>query len=92
VSITTDPTPLPKNYQWPADKLTTKEMAILHRLRQQTGTPINHLLREAVLKLKEFVNGANHQQMANDENSKEKEALLQNLWVKLRGHLTTSRL
>lgn len=44
--------PLPKNYQWPADKLTAIEMAILHRLRQETGRPINHLLREAVLMFK----------------------------------------
>ncbi len=45
--------PLPKNYQWPADKLTAVEMAILHRLREETGRPINHLLREAILKLSE---------------------------------------
>lgn len=44
----------PKNYQWPADKLTAEEMAILYRIREATGVPINHLLRDAVLKLKEI--------------------------------------
>ena len=42
-----------KGYQWPADQLTSAEMAILHRLRQVTGMPINRLLREAVRKLEQ---------------------------------------
>ena len=42
-----------KNYQWPANKLTATEMAILYRLREATGKPINQLLREAILKLSE---------------------------------------
>ena len=45
-----------KNYQWPADKLTATEMAILYRLREATGKPINQLLREAILKLSEPAN------------------------------------
>ena len=58
-----------KNYQWPANKLTAIEMAILYRLREQTGMPINFLLREAVLQFKIPANveteplanlGANH--------------------------------
>jgi hypothetical protein len=69
---TDDPTPLPKNYRWSADKLTTKEMAILHRLRQQTGKPITHLLRETVLKLKESTSiEAKPQHSTTDENQKE---------------------
>ncbi len=46
-----------KNYQWPANKLTATEMAILYRLREATGKPINQLLREAILKLNEPANG-----------------------------------
>ena len=45
-----------KNYQWPANKLTATEMAILYRLRETTGKPINQLLREAILKLSEPAN------------------------------------
>ena len=45
-----------KNYQWPANKLTVTEMAILYRLRQATGKPINQLLREAILKMGEPAN------------------------------------
>jgi hypothetical protein len=45
-----------KNYQWPADKLTATEMAILYRLREATGKPINHLLRDAILKLSDSAN------------------------------------
>ena len=35
-------------YQWPADKLTDTEMTILYEWRRRTGTPINHLLRQAI--------------------------------------------
>ena len=45
-----------KNYQWPANKLTATEMAILYRLREATGKPINQLLREAILKMGEPAN------------------------------------
>ena len=51
-----------KNYQWPANKLTATEMAILYRLREATGKPINQLLREAILKLNETSNGENSNQ------------------------------
>jgi len=42
-----------KGYQWPADQLTASEMAILHRLRQATGIPINHLVKQAILRLEQ---------------------------------------
>lgn len=48
-----------KNYQWPADKLTAIEMAILYKLRQATGKPINQLLREAILKLSDVSDSVN---------------------------------
>lgn len=35
-------------YQWPADKLTIKEMGILYQLKHQTGIPINKLIKKAV--------------------------------------------
>ena len=41
----------PAKYQWPANKITTEEMAILFRLRESTGTPINRLIQEAIQKL-----------------------------------------
>lgn len=53
-------------YQWPADRLTDDEMSILHCWREQTGTPINHLLKQAVVELnkviknKEVKNGNNY--------------------------------
>jgi len=37
-----------KNYQWPASSLTGREMAVLYRLREQTGIPITKLLKAAV--------------------------------------------
>jgi len=37
-----------KGYQWPCSCLTAEEMAILFRLREQTGTSISRLLCEAV--------------------------------------------
>ena len=49
--------PRPK-YQWPANKITSEEMAILFRLRESTGMPINKLLQEAIQKLGEAMNGA----------------------------------
>jgi len=44
--------PRPK-YQWPANKITAEDMAILYHLRARTGTPINKLLQEAIRKLGE---------------------------------------
>lgn len=43
--------PKRKGYQWPCSCLTAEEMAILHRLREQTGRPISRLLCDAVRKL-----------------------------------------
>lgn len=40
--------PKRKGYQWPCSCLTAEEMAILFRLREQTGRPISRLLCEAV--------------------------------------------
>ena len=37
-----------KNYQWPASKLTGREMAVLYRVREKTGIPISQLLKAAV--------------------------------------------
>lgn len=36
-------------YQWPADRLTEKEMAILYKLREETHKPINQLLQEIII-------------------------------------------
>ena len=47
----------PKGYQWPADCLTASDMAILYHLREATGTPINRLLRDALLKYGQTANG-----------------------------------
>jgi len=41
------PTPRPK-YQWPANKITPADMAILYHLRARTGAPINRLIQEAI--------------------------------------------
>ena len=46
--------PRPK-YQWPANKITTDDMAILYHLRRRTGTPINRLLQEAIRKFGEVM-------------------------------------
>ena len=35
-------------YQWPADKITQKEMAMLYRMKKKTGLSINELLRKCV--------------------------------------------
>lgn len=43
-------------YQWPADKITEREMTILHKWRNLTGTPINHLLGQAVQELNKIIN------------------------------------
>lgn len=43
--------PKRKGYQWPCSCLTAEEMAILFRLREQTGRPISWLLRDAVMRL-----------------------------------------
>ena len=42
-------------YQWPADKLSQEEMAVLYRWCQQTKTPINHLLQQAVVELERII-------------------------------------
>ncbi|NUO80139.1 hypothetical protein HUU05_08690 [candidate division KSB1 bacterium] len=44
--------PRPK-YQWPANKISADDMALLYHLRARTGTPINKLLQEAIRKLGE---------------------------------------
>ena len=49
--------PRPK-YQWPANKITTDDMAILYHLRSRTGTPINRLLQEAIRKFGEVMQAA----------------------------------
>jgi len=48
----------PPRYQWPADKLSPEDMAVLYHLRAATGTPINHLLREAIYKLEAALKSA----------------------------------
>ena len=40
-----------KSYQWPCSCLTAEEMAILYRIRAETGKPINQLIKEAIQKL-----------------------------------------
>ncbi|QTA83842.1 Uncharacterized protein dnl_62610 [Desulfonema limicola] len=44
-----------KGYQWPASALTVNEMAILNNWRKQTKTPINELLRQAVVILDDII-------------------------------------
>ena len=39
-----------ESYQWPASKLTAKEMKLLYEERKRNGKPITVLIREAVLK------------------------------------------
>ena len=38
-----------KGYPWPASALTVNEMAILTKWREETGTPITKLLKQAVV-------------------------------------------
>ena len=42
-------------YQWPADKLTEYEMGILYKWRVRTSTPINTLLKQAVIELDKII-------------------------------------
>jgi len=42
-------------YQWPADRISDNEMAILHMWREKTKTPINHLLAQAVKELDKII-------------------------------------
>lgn len=42
-------------YQWPADRLSEKEMAILYEWRKKTDTPINHLLSQAVILMDKII-------------------------------------
>jgi len=44
-------------YQWPANKLTNQEMAVLHKWREKTGTPINRLLQQAVIVMDKIIQG-----------------------------------
>ncbi len=44
-------------YQWPADKLTNEEMAILYRWREKTKTPINHLLQQVIIEMEKIIKG-----------------------------------
>lgn len=45
----------PAKYQWPANKITPDDMAILYHLRTRIGTPINKLLQEAIRKFGEVM-------------------------------------
>jgi len=45
-----------RGYQWPASALTGHEMSILATWLEKTGTPISHLLRQAVVKCQEMIN------------------------------------
>lgn len=38
-------------YQWPADRVTEKEMAILYKWRKRTGMPINLLVARAIIEM-----------------------------------------
>ena len=38
----------PKPYPWPASRLSTADMQLLVRTRQQTGKPITVLIQEAI--------------------------------------------
>jgi len=42
-------------YQWPADKLTEKEMAMLYEWRKKTKIPINLLLARAVKEMDKVI-------------------------------------
>ncbi|MCP3966685.1 MAG: hypothetical protein GY718_10095 [Lentisphaerae bacterium] len=42
-------------YQWPASALTPNEMAILNAWRDQTGTPINELIRQAIVEMDKII-------------------------------------
>ena len=44
-----------KGYQWPASALSANEMAILTEWREKTGTPINQLLKQAIVKCQEII-------------------------------------
>ena len=43
-------------YQWPANQITPSDMAILHKWREKTETPINHLLAQAIRELDKIIN------------------------------------
>jgi hypothetical protein len=45
----------PKGYQWPASQLTKREMAILYHWKKKTGTPISHLLRQAINEMDKII-------------------------------------
>ena len=61
--------PRPK-YQWPANRITSEDMAILYHLRASTGTPINQLIQEAIRKMGE----ANAPQAESDATPRDAEA------------------
>ena len=42
-------------YQWPADRISENEMAILHSWREKTKTPINYLLAQAIQELNKII-------------------------------------
>jgi hypothetical protein len=55
-----DAKPLPhekKGYQWPADRLTGADMAMLAQLRESLDRPINQMLHESVSALYETITG-----------------------------------
>lgn len=53
-------------YQWPGDKIGVREMKILYEKKKQTGTPINELVRKAVLRYRISKKG-----VKNGESSKD---------------------
>jgi hypothetical protein len=59
-----------KGYQWPCSCFTAEEMAILFRLREQTGRPISRLLCDAVRRF-EIQNAEVEKEMPKDDDSKE---------------------
>ncbi len=59
-------------YQWPANRITPEDMAILYHLREQTGLPINQLLKEAIGKLGVIMRVSSAEQsLANSPTSKD---------------------
>lgn len=57
------------SYPWPASAITRNEMAILFNLKQETGTPISRLLRQAVVEMGVKYNG---QDLPNHSDKKGK--------------------
>lgn len=60
--------PRPK-YQWPANKISADDMALLYHLRARTGTPINQLIQEAIQKLGEAISPQSQSATGSTEQS-----------------------